>query len=534
MPGTVYQAELAVIVFRLSKTVTVKRIGVSNIFSSFFNASGEAMKHRLPITLALDLHKTMGLVAGIAVFFLMLLLPAPSQVGDTGWSVTALAGLMAIWWMTEAVPLAATALAPIVVLPILGVDQLDNVAQSYAHPLIFLFLGGFIIAKALERWNLHAKIATALIQLAPRSAEGLIGAMMGATAFLSMWISNTATALVMVSIAQSISKGIGVGPTGAISSRQSSQNQFSAAMMLGVAFSATVGGMATIIGTPPNALLVAYLQESHGISISFVQWMGIGLPLVIVLLPVTWILLTRIVFNTSVIDLDSMNYKPLSTDSTPLPAGAKMVALIAMIAALTLIFRPVLQRVVPDVGISDAGILMAAALILLILPAPNTKGEPLLDWRSAVKIPWDVLILFGGGLALANALEQTGLAQSIGPLFSAIDVLPVTIVILLAMITMVLIGELASNTAMVAVFLPVVGTLAVSMGIPPLELLIPIGLAASIGFMLPVATPPNAIAFGSGEFTSGQLLRAGALLDVFSIVIVFIIAVYLGPVVFHR
>jgi len=475
-------------------------------------------------------HKPIGLVTGVVAFIWLLSMPTPANVTDAGWRVAAMAALMAIWWMTEAVPLAATALVPLVVLPVLGASTLDTVAASYAHPLIFLFFGGFLIGRALERWSLHTRIATSLIKLAPRSAEGVIGAVMIATAFLSMWISNTATALVMVSIVQTITAN-----TGSHTERNRNntpRDQFAAAMMLGVAFAATVGGMATIIGTPPNALLVGYLQTSHNITIGFGQWMLIGVPLVVVLLPITWLLLTQVIFRMRSLDLNSIGYVTASAPPPPLSVAARIVAIIATLTALALLLRPVAQRLMPDLDITDAGILMTAGLTLLILPAPGTDGERLLEWNYAEKIRWDVLVLFGGGLALADAVEVTGLAQSIGSLFTIIAALPVTTVILMAMVTMVLIGELASNTAMAAVFLPIVGAAALAMGVPPLELIIPIGLAASIGFMLPVATPPNAIAYGSGAISSGQLLKAGSLLDIVSIAVVYCIAVLLGPVVF--
>jgi len=479
-------------------------------------------------------HKSIGLVVGVLVFFLILLLPTPSGISSEGWKVAALAAFMAICWMTEALPLAATALAPVVILPLLGTSSLEGVAQSYAHPLIFLFLGGFFLGKALERWNLHVKIANSLIRAAPHSPEGIVGAIMLATAFLSMWISNTATALVMVAIAQSITQK---GKTHTVDEgiyKRSAQGQFSTALMLGVAFSATVGGMATIIGTPPNALLVAYLQNSHGITIGFGQWMTIGVPVVIVLLPLTWLLLTRFLFDLKAMDLNALGYTPSGHGSPPLNSGAKIVALVAVLAASALILRPFIQQLMPGVGISDAGILMGAALLLFILPVPGSRNERLLEWKDVTNIRWDVLILFGGGLALAHATEVSGLAQSIGSIFSIIDFLPVTIIIVVAMVVMVLFGELASNTAMAAVFLPVAGAAALAMGIPPLDLVIPVGLAASLGFMLPVATPPNAIAFGSGEITSGQLLKAGALLDIIGIVVVSCIAMLLGPMVFGR
>jgi len=246
--------------------------------------------------------QAIGLVTGIAAFSILAVLPAPIGFTDAGWNVAALAALMAIWWMSEAVPLAATALAPIVFLPVLGVKPLDAVAQSYAHPLVVLFLGGFLVAKALERWNLHTRLARTILRLPPRSAAGVVGAIMIATAFLSMWISNTAAALIMVSIAQSISHNIRTRTKVVEDQSDDASHHFSVALMLGVTFSATIGGMSTLIGTPPNALLAAYLQSAHGLSIGFGQWMGLGVPVMLVSLPITWVLLTRLVLESPVGD----------------------------------------------------------------------------------------------------------------------------------------------------------------------------------------------------------------------------------------
>jgi len=464
---------------------------------------------------------------GAILFITLVVAPAPSGLGDAEWSVVAIGVLMVVWWVTEAIPLAATALVPVVFLPLLGVKQIDEAAQPYAHPLIILFLGGFLIAKALEKWELHRRIASILMRIGPGGPAGLIGSLMAATAFLSMWISNTATAMVMVPIAQSIIQSL----------RQKDVpvrglNEFAAALMLAIAFSATIGGMATLIGTPPNALLAGYMQSSHGIDIGFGTWMMLGLPVALVLLPMTWLILTRLLFDVGQIDKgatrDLLNNAP--TMSEGLPLGARLTAGVVTLAAIALVLRPFLQNLLPSVPLSDAGIAMGAALLLFVIPAGD--GGKLLDWNQAQTIRWDVLILFGGGLALAAVIDDSGISLALGNLFSSFGTLPLPLVILLTMAAIVLIGELASNTAMAAVFLPIAGATAVGLGSAPLDLVLPVGLAASLGFMLPVATPPNAIAYGSGEVSSQQMLKAGAVLDVISILVVYTIAVTIGRWVF--
>lgn len=474
--------------------------------------------------------RRIGLLAGPVVFIGMIASPAPAGLSDAGWSVAALTALMAIWWMTEAIPLAATALAPIVFLPLVGVKPLDALAPSYGHPLIFLFLGGFLIAKALERWGLHRRIAARIIRVGPKGPHGLIGSLMLATAFLSMWISNTAAAMVMVPIAQSI-----IHSNRSLEAPPEETGGFGAALMLGIAFSATIGGMATLIGTPPNALLAGYMETAHGVRIGFARWMLLGIPIVVVLLPVTWLLLTRGVFNLGAHNIVAFAEAAGQTrpETRDLPIGAKLAAGIITLAGLALVLRPLLETLFPALPLSDAGIVMTAALVLFATPAGGADSGMLLRWKDARTIRWDVLILFGGGLALAGAIESSGLSQAIGTFFSSFEFLSVWLIVLLIMAAVVYLGELASNTAMAAIFLPIAGSAAVALGGAPLDLVLPVGLAASLGFMLPVATPPNAIVYGTGAVTSEQMLKAGAILDVVAILAVYLIAMTIGVWVFQ-
>lgn len=495
---------------------------------------------------AIDGTRRLGLLAGIIAFIAMIAAPTPAGLPDIGWSVAAVAALMMIWWMSEAVPLAVTALVPIALLPVLGVKPLEAVAGSYAHPLVFLFLGGFLIAKALERWDLHRRIAAAVIRVGPQSSSGLIASLMLTTAFLSMWISNTATAMVMVPIAQSLIVSLRSG-TAALGEC----DDFATALMLGIAFSATIGGMATLIGTPPNALLAGYVQTAHGISIGFAQWMLLGVPIVAVLLPVTWFILTRVVFDVGGLaartteqplsDAGSRQSAHSMAKSLPasfskpgrLSTGAKLTAVVITIAGLALISRPFVSIYFPFVPLSDAGIAVTAALVLFATSTRSPNRERLLSWDDAKTIRWDVLILFGGGLALAAAIDSSGLSHAIGHALSSLSVLPIALVVLVAMTVIVYLGELASNTAIAAVFLPIASAVAVGFGVPPLDLVLPIGLAASLGFMLPVATPPNAIVYGSGEVGSQQMLKTGAVLDVVAILVVYCFALTLGHWLFR-
>lgn len=472
-----------------------------------------------------------GLLLG-PILFIILFNVAPSKgLSAEGIAVAAVATWMAIWWMTEAVPLAVTALLPLVLFPVFGVNTIDRTAQSYAHPLIFLFLGGFILARAMEQWNLHKRLAFFVLRLGGNEPAAIIGSLMAATAFLSMWISNTATTMVMLPIGQALvvtmqtNTGVGNGQK---------VDGFGAALMLGIAFAATIGGIGSLIGTPPNALFAGFMRESYGVEIGFAQWMLLGVPIVLVLLPFTWFMLTR--FSFRIVDSGTEQqraniFEHMETPG-PMSRGEIMVAVLMLTVASLWVLRPLLILQFPWLGLSDAGIAITAAVVLFIIPVRLMGNERLLRWQEAVKIRWDVLILFGGGLALAGAIADSGLAAWIGSMASILKGLPVIGLILIVAVIIVYLGELASNTAMAAIFLPIAGATAIGLGEDPLLLTLPVVLAASLGFMLPVATPPNAIIFGSGAVSAGQMLRAGALLDIIGIIVVMAIGLTLGPLVF--
>ncbi|WP_436643847.1 SLC13 family permease [Microbaculum sp. FT89] len=467
-----------------------------------------------------------GLFAGPAIALAMSLWGAPEGLDPVAWHTAAIAILMATWWMSEALPLAATAMVPLALFPLAGIATIERAASSYAHPLIFLFLGGFIIARAMARWQLHRRLAWWVLHYAGSGPAAIIAGIMATTAFLSMWISNTATAMVMLPIGQSIAATMSEHGDDPAMARG-----FSAALMLSIAYSATIGGMGSLIGTPPNALLAGYMQDLQGIEIGFADWMLVGVPTVIVLLPVTWVLLTKIAFD---VPWRAIHAGPAHEIPAPGPMmrEEKLVAAIMVLVALAWLTRPLMEHLFPGLPLGDTGIAMIGALALFIIPARPKTGGRLLGWSDLKDLRWDVLILFGGGLALASAIGSSGLSDWIGAHLADMEALPGWLMILVVMTVIVYLGELASNTAMAAVFLPVAGAAAIGMGENALTLALPVALAASLGFMLPVATPPNAIVFGSGSLDARQMLRVGAVLDVVSILIVAVIALTLAPLVF--
>jgi solute carrier family 13 (sodium-dependent dicarboxylate transporter), member 2/3/5 len=468
-----------------------------------------------------------GLVAGALLFAGLLLLQPPAGLDPPAWRTAAVAVLMATWWMTEAAPIAITALLPLVLFPILDIAGIDATAAPYANPVIFLFLGGFMIAQAMQRWGLHRRIALNVIRATGTEPRRLIAGFMLAAAFLSMWVSNTAVAVIMLPIGLSVIE-LARRP-GAPGSTTPAGGRFGVALMLGIAYATSIGGVATLIGTPPNALLAGFMAETYGTTITFARWLTIGLPLSAVMLPVTWLVLTRLVYPPDIAELpggDALIAGELDRLG-PRSAGETAVAFVFVGAATAWIARPLLVRGLP--GISDAGIAIAAAIALFLLPTNLRRGEFALDWESARRLPWDVLILFGGGLSLAAAISGTGLAAWIGHALSALGALPIFLVLLIVTSLVVFLTELTSNTASAATFLPILAALALAIGVEPLLLAAPVALAASCAFMLPVATPPNAIVYGSGYVTIPQMARAGIALNIlFSLAIPLLVILVLA------
>jgi sodium-dependent dicarboxylate transporter 2/3/5 len=471
-------------------------------------------------------HRLIGLLAGPAAAAIVLASPAPDGLSQQGWWTAAVGIWMALWWMTEALPLAVTALLPVILFPLLGLRSLEATTPSYAHPLIFLFLGGFLLARALHVWGLDKRLALRTLAVVGSSPRRMIAGLMAVTAFLSMWVSNTATTMVMLPI--------GLSVVASLPDHQDQEEKTAAglapALLLGIAYAATIGGMGTIIGTPPNALFAAFMAEAYGIEIGFFRWMWIGVPTVLVLLPIAWFVLTHVAFRIDRADspqaAGAIGEKLAALG--PMTRAEREVAWVMLAVAAGWVFRPLIETLLPGLALSDAGIAMIGALLLFLTPVELKSGRFLLSWKEAAKIRWDVLILFGGGLALAAAIGDSDLADWIGARLIGLQALPVFLLLLAVGALMVFLGELASNTAMAAVFLPVAGATALAMGEPAVMLTLPVALFATLGFMLPVATPPNAIIFGSGAVKMGHMLRAGPILDLVGILVVALAVLSLG------
>ena len=442
----------------------------------------------------------------------LLLLPAPDGMSDAAWRTSAAGMLMAIWWVTEAVPIAATALLPLALFPLLGVLSMRDTAAPYANPLVFLFLGGFIIALAMQRWSLHRRIALLVVRTVGTRPHMIVLGMMIASAFISMWVSNTATAVMMLPIGLSVVQL--VRPQSDYGGDTPVDFNFGAGLMLGIAYACSIGGLATLIGTPPNALLAGFMLETYGVEIGFAQWLSIGLPLVAVTLPMTWLLLTRVTFPIRIDRIPGgraaidAQYHGLGRMSVP----ERAVAVVFVGAALLWVFRPVIGSYVP--GLSDTGIAIVAAVALFTIPVDRRLSGFVMDWETAEKLPWGVLLLFGGGLSLAEAVTASGLAEWVAGAIAGAGALPTIGLVVTVTLVVIFLTELTSNTATAAAFLPLIAPLALGLGENPLMLVIPAALAASCAFMMPVATPPNAIVYGSGYVTIPQMVRAGWWLNI--------------------
>ncbi|MDY6999213.1 MAG: SLC13 family permease [Actinomycetota bacterium] len=474
-----------------------------------------------------------GLLLALLVYLVL-----PADLAHAAKVTAAIAVLMGLWWMTEAIPIPATALVPLVAFPLLVDDVgVSDVGANYGSDIIFLFMGGFLIALAMQRWNLHRRIALVTVRAMGTGSTRVIAGFMLATGFLSMWVSNTATAVMMVPIGVSVLMLAGTvsgGPDeigeGEVR-EQVQRSNFGTALMLGIAYAASVGSLATIIGTPPNTLLVGYLQDEQGIDISFGQWMLLGLPLAAVLLVLTWVLLAKVIFKPELGEIPG-GKKLFDTElrklGRPSP-GERRVAVIFVLAAVSWISFPLIWDEPP---VSDAGIAIAAGLLLFILPAGAKLGVRLLDWATAVQLPWGVLLLFGGGLALSAQFGSSGLTEWIGAQAQSLKGLSILLLVAVVTTAVIFLTELTSNTATAATFLPVIGGVAVGIGQDPLLLTIPVALAATSAFMLPVATPPNAIVFGTGYVTIGSMVKGGIWLNLIAILLISIATTTLAVWVF--
>ncbi len=453
-----------------------------------------------------------GLILGPLLMLMCVFTAPPGGMSEAAWSATGLTLLMAVWWATEAIPIPATSLLPILLIPVLDIGTLASATAPYANPVIFLFLGGFVIGLAMQRWNLHRRIALNILLVMGSKPRLQIAGIMIATGFLSMWVSNTATAIMMLPIGMSVADMLTANSTS-----EQENSRFMTAMLLAIAYASSIGGIATLIGTPPNAFLAAFLSKTYGIEIGFGEWMLLGVPVAVVLMAFTWWWLTRKDFKLNASDSHAVVQHALDTLG-PMSRGEKGVAVIFVLAALAWIFRPMLAEYIP--GLNDTSIAIGAALLLFSIPVDLGKRTFLIDWDTAGKLPWGVLLLFGGGLALSGVIGSSELAKWIAENMDWVATLPGLLMVVVVTAVILALTEVTSNTATAATFLPLLGALAVAQGIPPEMLAIPAAIAASCAFMMPVATPPNAIVFGTGHMQIQSMIKAGFALNIASVFVI--------------
>ncbi|WP_027723232.1 SLC13 family permease [Maridesulfovibrio zosterae] len=482
--------------------------------------------------------RKIGFFLGPIVFLLMLFIPTPEGMEPNAWKVAAVTALMAIWWITEAIPIPATSLIPIALFPLLGVMKSAAACSPYANHLIYLFMGGFFLAVTMERWNLHRRIALHTIKTVGTSPGRMILGFMIATGFLSMWVSNTATTMMMVPIGLAvIQQATGFDSKDLRACATSGpESNFGKCLMLGIAYAASMGGVGTIIGTPPNTVMVGMVDKMYGVQIGFGQWMVYGVPLAVIMIGVSWWILTQILFpakglelagGEAIIDSEIAKLGPMSKEE-------KYIVIVGcFVAAFWLsrgFMKPVVKDFWPNFGyIHDATIGILGSLVLFAIPTNFKKGEFLLDWKTAVKIPWDVILLFGGGLAIANGFSKTGLASYIASRLTMLDGMTLLMFVGVVVVITIFLTEITSNTATATLLVPIMGSAAIAMGVNPLATIVGACVAASFAFMLPVATPPNAVVFGSGCVSIKQMAAAGFWLNLFGAVLITLSVVYALP-----
>ncbi len=461
----------------------------------------------------MTLNKKIGLILGPLVFFIIILLPFDllSQKAD---AVIAVAAWMVIWWIFEAVSISVSALLPLILFPLLKVMPLDDVGANYGSKIIFLFFGGFVLALALEKVNLHKRIALNIIKITGTTPNKVVLGFMIATATLSMWISNTASTVVMLPIAISVIKLLINDEDGFTKN----DKNFALSVMLGIAFSANAGGIATIIGTPPNSVLIGLLEKQYDIEISFLKWMVIGLPFSLILLTIIYFVLVKWMFPNKQLEF-SASQEIINLELKKLGSITKREKMVLVIFGITVflwIFRTLINSLFPNLGLSDTVISMIAAVSLFAVPYNLKKEEFILQWQDTEKLAWGILILFGGGLALANGMATTGIVNLVTEVISASN-LNILLIVSLLILLMLFMTELMSNVALITVLAPIIAGIAIGLDVPMLYLLIPVTIASSCAFMLPMATPPNAIVFASGYIKVNQMAKVGLLLNIISV-----------------
>ncbi len=463
-----------------------------------------------------------GLWGGLALFVAMWLLPAPSGMPVEAWRVAALTVLMASWWMTQAMPLTATALLPFLVLPLGGIMTASDTAAAYYSPILFLVLGGAMLALAIERVGLHRRLALGIVKRGGKTPGAMLMSFMAATAILSFIVSNTATTLIMVPIAAAVLRAAGV--------EDKQTAGFAGALMMGIAFAASIGGLGTLVGSPTNAIAAALIEKTTGRHIGFLDWATYGLPLVALGIPVCWLILMR-VQKVAGVEFDPASARAgLGNIGAWSVAEKRVVPLVALVVAAWML-QPLIEPILPKGALTDGTIAVAGALLLFVIP--DGSGRPLLIWEEADRAPWGVIMMFGGGLALAAGIGESGLAAWLGEAMKPLHSVPPLAIAFVIVALVVVVTEFASNVATASGLIPIVGALVAGSGVDPMLIALPAAMAASWGFMLPSGTGPNAIAWASGHIALPKMLKAGLMLDILGVPlmvgVVWIIATIANP-----
>ncbi|PQJ79698.1 SLC13 family permease [Polaribacter porphyrae] len=471
--------------------------------------------------------KRIGLVLGPLLFVIILSFFNPEGLSAQAKAVLASAIWVAVWWITEATSIAVTALLPIVLFPLTGGLTLSETTASFGHKYIFLFVGGFILSIAIEKWSLHKRIALTIIKVVGTNVTQIILGFMIATAFLSMWISNTATAVMILPVGMAIVAQLKDNPD----TIEDENKIFGKALMLAIAYSASIGGMATLIGTPPNLVLAGVVQETYGTEITFAQWFSFGFPISIVFLFLCWLYLTKIAFTfkQKTFPGGKAEIEKRLKELGKFTFEEKIILAVFILTALAWITRSFfIKQFIP--AIDDTIIAIISAIILFLLPSKQ-KGKPILEWKDTINLPWGILLLFGGGMALASGFEKSGLAVWIGSQMTALETVPLLVLLLILIASVNFLTEITSNLATTAMLLPVLVSLAAAIGVHPYFLLVGATVAASCAFMLPVATPPNAVVFGSGLLKIEDMVKKGVWLNIASIILLTLVVYFLLPVI---
>lgn len=488
----------------------------------------------------ISFREKIGLVLGPLLALVLFFIGPPSgieaslsdgQTAQNAWVVLCLLVWMAVWWITEAIPIPVTALLPLVVLPFSGTQSMKATSSEYMHPIIVLLLGGFIIAKAIERWQLHKRIALNIIAFMGAKPQMILGGFMAAAAILSMWISNSATSIMLLPIALSL--------IAAMQLSDEASERFTYAVLLGIAYACSIGGLGTPVGTPTNLIVMGYLSDNMGLEIDFATWMLIGIPTVLVLVPATWFLLSRVIFKLDKMpfDLQPSVIQNEVSKLGKLSIPEKRVLIVFAVVALMWGFKNLLNDIsfggwTPFAYLSDQVTAIFGVILCFLIPAGSGNAK-ILDWKTAESIPWGPLILFGGGMSLAVAIQKSGLALWVGQELSFISTLGPFALVLLITLIVIFMTEVMSNVATAATLMPVFGAAALSSGVPIEFLAFPIALAASCAFMLPTATGPNAVIFSSGKVTLPKMARTGFLINLASVVVLTLIGYFYVPILFH-